>query len=55
MIDPLTSTTLYATSAGGVFKSTNDEGSWSAVNTGLTNTDVGALAIDHPPARIVRR
>jgi hypothetical protein len=30
---------------GGVFLSTNSGTSWSAVNTGLTNTYVGALAI----------
>src|SRR5262245_12299942 len=35
-IDPTTPSTLYAaTYAGGVFKSTNSGGSWSAVNTGL--------------------
>ena len=38
-IDPETPTTLYAgTWGGGVFKSTNGGGNWSAVNTGLTNT-----------------
>src|SRR2546426_828887 len=38
---------LYAgTSGGGVFKSTNEGGSWSAVNTGLNNTSIFALAID---------
>jgi hypothetical protein len=31
---------------GGVFKSTNGGTNWSAVNTGLTNTYVYALAID---------
>ena len=30
----------------GVFKSTNGGANWSAANTGLTNTDVRALAID---------
>jgi len=46
-IDPATPATLYAgTWGGGVFKSTNGGESWSAVNTGLTNTDVRALAID---------
>ncbi len=40
-------TTLYAgTYGGGVFKSTNGGANWSAVNTGLTNTYVHALAID---------
>jgi photosystem II stability/assembly factor-like uncharacterized protein len=29
-----------------VFRSTNDGGSWSVVNTGLTNTNIRALAID---------
>ena len=29
-----------------MFKSTNGGGNWSAVNTGLTSTDVLALAID---------
>ena len=46
-IDPVTPTTLYAgTHDGGVFKSTNGGENWSAVNTGLTNTDVHTLAID---------
>ena len=46
-IDPTTPGTLYAgTWAGGVFKSTNGGAAWSAVNTGLTNTEVFALAID---------
>ena len=45
-IDPATPTTLYAGTGGGVFKSTNGGGNWSAVNTGLTNTNVYALAID---------
>src|SRR5207253_1082310 len=41
--------TVYAgPSGGGVFKTTNGGGSWSAVNTGLTPTAtfVGALAVD---------
>ena len=29
-----------------MFKSTNGGGNWSAVNTGLTDTTVSALAID---------
>jgi uncharacterized repeat protein (TIGR01451 family) len=46
-IDPSTPATVYAgTEAGGVFKSTDSGGSWTAVNTGLTNLDVRALAID---------
>ncbi len=31
---------------GGVFKSTNGAGSWTAINAGLADTDVNALAID---------
>jgi hypothetical protein len=46
-IDPLTPSTVYAgTNLGGVFKSTNGGGTWSAVNIGLTDTDINALAID---------
>ena len=45
-IDPVTPATLYAGTSGGVFKSTNGGGNWSAVNTGLTDTYVCALAID---------
>jgi photosystem II stability/assembly factor-like uncharacterized protein len=37
-LDPQTSTTLYAGAyRGGVYKSTDGGGTWSAVNTGLTN------------------
>ena len=45
-IDPVTPTTLYAGTDGGVFKSTNGGGNWNAVNTGLSDTYVAALAID---------
>jgi hypothetical protein len=52
-IDPITPSTLYAGTwnAGGVFKSTDSGGSWSAVNTGLPTdtfgyTHVVALVID---------
>ena len=46
-IDPVTPTTLYAgTGFGGVFKSSDGGGNWSAINDGLTNTNVQALAID---------
>ncbi len=38
-ISPTAPATLYAATGGdGVFKSTNGGESWSAVNTGLTNT-----------------
>jgi murein DD-endopeptidase MepM/ murein hydrolase activator NlpD/photosystem II stability/assembly factor-like uncharacterized protein len=46
-IDPASPTTLYAgTRGGGVFKSTDGGTSWSAINSGLADTDVLALAID---------
>src|SRR5437773_11977296 len=46
-IDPMTPATLYAgIYSGGVYKSTNGGGSWTAVNTGLTNPNMTALAID---------
>ena len=46
-IDPATPTTLYAgTTGGGVFKSTNAGTRWTAVNNGLTRTDVNVLMID---------
>ena len=46
-IEPTVSATLYAgTEGGGVFKSTNGGQSWTAVNSGLTDTYVYALAID---------
>ena len=51
-IDPSTSTTLYAGTNGGVFKSTDGASSWQAVNTGLPeNLAVQALAIDHTTPR----
>src|SRR2546428_81874 len=46
-VDATTSpSTVYAGTDGGVFKTTNGGGSWSAVNTGLTATRVNALAVD---------
>jgi photosystem II stability/assembly factor-like uncharacterized protein len=46
-IDPANPATVYAgTYGGGVFKSTDGGGSWTATNTGLTSTSVNALAID---------
>ena len=54
VIDPLTSTTLYAgTSGNGVFQSLDGGATWQAVNTGLTSLEVNTLAI-HPtnPATI---
>ncbi len=46
VIEPTTPSTLYAGTFGGVFKSTDGASSWHVVNTGLTNTNVGDLAID---------
>jgi hypothetical protein len=46
-IDPVTPAILYAgTYGGGVFRSANGGGSWTAINTGLTGTNVYDLAID---------
>ena len=51
-IDPQTTTTLYVggfdstTRIGGVFKSTDGGQSWSALNAGLTTSQVWQLAID---------
>ena len=44
---------LYAGSADGVFKSTDAGDSWQAMNTGLTDTTIAALAL-HPtqPSRV---
>ena len=45
-IDPVTPSTLYAGTEGGVFKTTDGGANWSAVSTGLTHTNVLALALD---------
>lgn len=46
-IDPSNPSNIYAGSDGnGVFRSTNAGTSWMPVNTGLTATQVGHLAID---------
>jgi hypothetical protein len=50
----VTPATLYVgTSFHGVFRTTNGGGNWSALNTGLTNTDVRALAVDPATPAIV--
>jgi photosystem II stability/assembly factor-like uncharacterized protein len=47
VIDPTNPATVYAgTSGGGVFKSNDSGGTWSAVNTGLSSLYVLTLAID---------
>jgi photosystem II stability/assembly factor-like uncharacterized protein len=46
-IDPATPSTVYAaTLPGGVFKTSNGGTNWSAVNSGVTNLNIVALAID---------
>ncbi len=45
-INPQDTDTVYAGTYGGIFRSTNGGGTWNAVNTGLSNTAVYALAID---------
>ena len=57
VLDPADPDTLYAGTVagffpgplGGVFRSTNAGGNWTAISAGLTSTDVTALAI-HPSA-----
>ena len=46
MIDPVTPTTLYVGTTTGVYKSTNGDGNWIVLNTGLDNTYVYDLVID---------
>src|SRR5439155_1540341 len=48
-VDSASPSTVYAgTFGGGVFKTTNGGGSWSAVNSGLPSNEIiiGALAVD---------
>ncbi len=45
-MDPVTPTTVYAGTGGGLFKSVDGGRSWTASNTGLTSTTVYALAVD---------
>jgi photosystem II stability/assembly factor-like uncharacterized protein len=46
VITPSTPQTIYVGTNGGVFKSVNGGEIWSAVNNGLTSTNVLSLAID---------
>src|SRR5215813_9286739 len=45
-IDPSSPATVYAGTSGGVFKSTNEGLSWTAINSGLVQTHVSSIAID---------
>ena len=50
-VDSTNGQTVYAGTFRGLFKTTTAGTSWSAVNAGLTNTDINALAID-PNSRL---
>jgi photosystem II stability/assembly factor-like uncharacterized protein len=52
-IDPSDSQTVYASTDGGIFKSTDGGAAWSAINTGLTDTNVRALALDPSDSQTV--
>jgi photosystem II stability/assembly factor-like uncharacterized protein len=45
-IDPAVSSTVYAGTSAGVFRTTTGGASWSRASAGLTNFDVRTLAID---------
>jgi hypothetical protein len=45
-MDPQTSSTLYAGTDNGVFRSIDGGASWIAVNSGLTSLGINSLAID---------
>jgi uncharacterized protein (TIGR03437 family) len=46
-VDPVTPSILYAGSqTGGLYKSTDGAATWSAANTGVSNTTINTLAID---------
>ena len=44
--DPLTPSTIYVGTTGGVYKSTNSGASWNPSGAGLTTLEITALAID---------
>jgi photosystem II stability/assembly factor-like uncharacterized protein len=53
-IDPADSRTVYAgTSGGGVFKTINGGASWTAINNGITVTEVYSLAVDPANSQVV--
>ena len=53
-VDPVTSSTLYAGTAGrGIYKSTDSGASWTESNAGLSNMSVSALLVDrNTPATV---
>ena len=52
-IDRQTTSTIYAGTNSGVFKTTNGGSNWIPINNGLTDQNIGALAIDPAvPSRI---
>ncbi|MDA8021208.1 MAG: hypothetical protein MPN21_27545, partial [Thermoanaerobaculia bacterium] len=46
VIDPVTPSTVYAGTDGGVFKSVDSGANWSVSNDGLTDSFISSLAID---------
>ena len=52
-IVPTRNQTVYAGTSSGVFKTVNGGASWSAINAGLTNTTVRALAVDPKNQRTI--
>jgi hypothetical protein len=44
-VDPVTPTTVYMSRTTGMYKSTNGGGQWNFVTTGMTNTQLQALAM----------
>jgi photosystem II stability/assembly factor-like uncharacterized protein len=46
VVDPATTSTIYAATDEGVFKTTDSAGTWRPANEGLTALDVRALTID---------
>ena len=45
-IDPTATSTVYATTRGGLFKSSDAGKSWSSMSNGLPAIDITAIAVD---------
>ena len=45
-IDPQNSSTIYASSRHGIFKSTDSGGSWNPIKNDLTGTAASAVTVD---------